>query len=284
MRSGGCRKIGVLLAASAALVFSATAHANRLDDIKARGTLICGTLADSEPLGFPDPHTGQIIGFAVDMCGAVARELGVRLEQRSLTVARRIPELVQGHVDLVVAALGYTRQRARRIDFTDAYYQTPIRVIVRSDAGLDALADLNDKRIATISGSTPADYARRALPRATMVPYPDTPSSFLALARGEVDGLALSQVVGIRFVNESDGRFRFVHGTLAWEATAMGVKKGQPALLKAINEALRKLDGTGGIDAVWDRWYGPHTQFNLQRDKPLIPIICLRSAGIAPGC
>ncbi|WP_175354677.1 ABC transporter substrate-binding protein [Herbaspirillum robiniae] len=259
-------------AAAVSLVFSTAAHADRLADIKARGSLICATLTSSEPLGYPDPATRQVVGFDVDMCGAVAKQLGVKLEHKGVSVEARIPELTLGRVDLVVAALGYTKERAQQIDFTSAHYQTPIKLIAHSGGAFNKIDDLAEKRISANKGSTPELYARRMFPKATILTFQDTPAAFLALAQNKVQGLALSQPSGIRFVNESEGEYKFLEGALAWEPTAMGVKKGEPALLAAVNDALDKLEKSGETDALWTKWFGPSTKFNIPREKKLTPI------------
>ncbi|WP_207760393.1 ABC transporter substrate-binding protein [Herbaspirillum robiniae] len=259
-------------AAAVSLVFSTAAHADRLADIKARGSLICATLTSSEPLGYPDPATRQVVGFDVDMCGAVAKQLGVKLEHKGVSVEARIPELTLGRVDLVVAALGYTKERAQQIDFTSAHYQTPIKLIAHSGGAFNKIDDLAEKRISANKGSTPELYARRMFPKATILTFQDTPAAFLALAQNKVQGLALSQPSGIRFVNESEGKYKFLEGALAWEPTAMGVKKGEPALLAAVNDALDKLEKSGETDALWTKWFGPSTKFNIPREKKLTPI------------
>ncbi len=261
-----------IAAAAVSLLVSTAAHADRLADIKARGTLVCATLTSSEPLGFPDPATRQIVGFDVDMCNAVAKQLGVKLEHKGVSVEARIPELTLGRVDLVVAALGYTKERAQQIDFTAAHYQTPIKLIAHSNAGFNKVEDLAEKRISANKGSTPELYARRVLPKATILTFQDTPAAFLALAQNKVQGLALSQPSGIRFVNESEGKYKFLNGELAWEPTAMGVKKDEPALLAAVNDALEKLEKSGETDALWTKWFGPNTKFNIPREKKLTPI------------
>lgn len=261
-----------IAAAAVSLMFATSAYADRLADIKARGTLVCATLTSSEPLGFPDPATRQVVGFDVDMCAAVAKELGVKLEHKGVSVEARIPELTLGRVDLVVAALGYTKERAQQIDFTAAHYQTPIKLIVHSNGGFSKIEDLADKRISANKGSTPELYARRTLPKATILTFQDTPAAFLALAQNKVQALALSQPSGIRFVNESEGKYKFLDGALAWEPTAMGVKKDEPALLAAVNDALEKLEKSGQTDALWNKWFGPNTKFNIPREKKLTPI------------
>ncbi|MBV8622169.1 MAG: ABC transporter substrate-binding protein [Herbaspirillum sp.] len=270
-------KIGVAGALlSCTLAVATPAHADRLAEIKARGTLVCATLANNEPLGFSDPQTRQVVGFDVDICAAVARQLGVEMEQKSVTVEARIPMLVQGEVDLVSAALGYTRERARLIDFTASHYQNPIKIVVQSDSGLNMVADLADKRISANRNSTPEEAVHRVLPKAAVQTFSDTPQAFLALAQGKVDGLAISMPSGIRFVTESAGRFRFVEGALAWEPTALGVKKGEHKLLAAVNQALSTMEKEGELDAIWSKWFGPKTKFNIPRDKKLTPIAKLR--------
>ncbi len=266
---------GNLLVACAAL-FPGLAQADRLADIQARGTLVCATLANNEPLGFPDPQSRQVVGFDVDMCAAVARRLGVQMEQKSVTVEGRLPALIEGQADLVSAALGYTRERARQIDFTASHYQNPIKLIVQSDSGLNLISDLADKRISANRSSTPEQAVRRVLPKAMLQTFADTPQAFLALAQGRADGLAISMPSGIRFVNESAGRFKFVEGALSWEPTALGVKKGERRLRDAVNAALAALEKDGEIDALWTKWFGPKTKFNIPRDKKLTPISAFR--------
>ncbi|EJN10181.1 ABC transporter substrate-binding protein [Herbaspirillum sp. YR522] len=261
-----------MAAALLSLAFSTAAHADRLADIKARGTLICATLTSSEPVGFVDPQTRQVVGFDVDMCAGVARELGVKLEQKGVSVEARIPELTLGRVDLVVAALGYTKERAQQIDFSSIHYQTPIKLVARADGPFNKIEDVADKRISANKGSTPELYARRQFPKATILTFQDSPAAFLALAQNKVQALAISQPSGVRFVNEGSGKYKFLDGALYFEPTGMGIKKGEPALLAAVNEALDKMEKAGEIDKNWNKWFGPGTKYNIVREKKLAPV------------
>jgi polar amino acid transport system substrate-binding protein len=248
------------------------AQADRLKEIKARGTMVCATLTGIEPLSFQDSATRKYVGFDVDTCNAIAKRLGVAMEHKPVTVEARIPELTLGRVDLVAAALGYTKERAEQIAFTSAHYQVPIKIIVASDSGITKFAELGGKKISSNKGSTPEYFARKVIPTAEVVTYQDTPTSFLALQQGKVQGLALSQPSGIRFVNEGGGKYRFLEESLYWEPTALGVKKGEPELLAAVNKALEDMEASGELEALWVKWYGPQTKFAISRDKKLTPI------------
>jgi polar amino acid transport system substrate-binding protein len=260
-----------------AFAMASAAHADRLAEIKARGSLICATLAANEPLGFPDPQSRKIVGFDVDMCEALSRQLGLKFEHKPISVEARVPELTLGRVDVVSAAFGYTKERAEQVEFTASHYQTPIKLVVPVDSGLEKVSDLADKKISAIKGSTLELFARRVLPNATVLTFQDGPTAFMALSQGKVQAMAQTQTGGIRYVNETEGKFKFAEGSLAWEPTALGVKKGEPELLAAVNDALEKMEKAGVIDTLWTKWYGPGTKYNIVREKKLTPIATFKS-------
>lgn len=256
-----------------ALLAGATAaQANRLDEIKSRGKLVCATLSGSEPLAFQDPKTRQYVGFDIDTCAALAKSLGVALEHRAITVEARIPELGLGRVDVVAAAMGYTKQRAEQIAFSDIHYQIPLKIVVATSSGINTFADLADKKISANKGSTPELFTRSKIPSAQVVTYQDSPTAFLALAQGKVQGFAIAQASGARFIEEGNGKFKFLDEALAYEPTGLGVKKDEPELLAAVNKALRDMEASGELDAMWAKWYGPNTRFKIARDKKLTPL------------
>lgn len=266
------RLIFRLAAAACAVVLSASAVADQLSDMKGRGTLVCGTLTTTEPLGFQDPQTRQIVGFDVDMCNAIAKRMGLKMEHKGLSIEARIPELSLGRVDLVSAALGYTKERAQQVSFTAAHYQVPIRVMVKKSAGLDNFKQLEGKRISAVKSATTEIFARRGLPKSEIVSFQDGPSAFLAFMQDKVDGFSTSHTAGLRYLAESNGQGKYIDDSLAWEPTALGVKKDEPALLAAVNKTLDDMEKAGEIDTLWTKWYGPNSRFPFPREKKLTPI------------
>jgi polar amino acid transport system substrate-binding protein len=251
---------------------ASNSYANRLEEIKSRGRLICATLSGTEPLAFQDPRTRQYIGFDIDLCQALAKRFGVALEHKTVTVEARIPELTLGRVDVVAAAMGYTRERAAQIAFSDIHYQLPVKIIVSNDSGIKSFADLAGKKISANKGSTPETFTRARIPTAEVVTYQDSPTAFLALVQGKVQGLAIGQAAGVRFIEQGEGKFRFLDEALFFEPTGLGLKKDEPELLAAVNAALREMESSGELDAMWDKWYGPGTKFNIPREKKLTPL------------
>ncbi len=269
-----------MLASSVLLLlgFSSMASADELADVKAKGQLVCGTLSTAEPVGFVDAKTRQVVGFDVDICQGVADQLGVKMVQKTLSVEARIPELEVGRVDILSAAMGYTVDREKQIDFSSSHFQNPLKVLAPAAAGYKTLADLNGKRVATAAGSDSEYYIHKYFPKITVVTYQDAPSAFLALEQRKVSGYASSQTAGVRYLQAGKGKFAFVDQAIAWEPNALGIRKGQPAFLAAVNNALANMEKSGQLEAIWNKWLGDKTIYKMKRVYKLEPISQVRDS------
>ncbi|WP_437614659.1 transporter substrate-binding domain-containing protein [Erwinia sp. V71] len=264
------KKAGMLAALMLGLLGTAgTASANQLADIKARGEMVCGTLSTTEPVGFTDPKTLKVVGFDVDVCQALADQLGVKMVQKSLSVEARIPELQIGRVDILSAALGYTAEREKQIDFSSSHFQVPLKVLVPTAAGYKTLADLAGKRVGMTSGSTSEYWLRKSFPDIGVVTYHDSPSAFLALQQRKISGQAFSQTAGVRYLQAGKGAYTFIDQAIAWEPNALGIRKNEPEFLAAVNGALEKLEQDGKLDAIWNKWLGADTVYKIKREHKL---------------
>nr|WP_241391433.1 transporter substrate-binding domain-containing protein [Serratia proteamaculans] len=249
-----------------------TGSANQLVEIKARGEMVCGTLSTTEPLGFTDPKTRKIVGFDVDICQALAEQLGVKMVQKSLSVEARIPELQIGRVDILSAALGYTAEREKQIDFSSSHFQVPLKILVPVAAGYKTLADLDGKRVGMTSGSTSEYWLRKSFPKIGVVTYHDSPSGFLALEQRKISGQAFAQTSGLRYLKAGKGKYAFIDQAISWEPNALGIRKNEPEFLEAINDALVNLENDGKLDAIWNKWLGTDTEYKIKRENKLEPI------------
>src|SRR6202023_3735904 len=119
----------------ALLLANDPAHADELDDIKARGTLIVGVSEFSPPFSFRDGDKG-IVGYDIDLAAEVARSLGVGLVKVPVVNAERIPALRSAKVDVVASGMTRAGARARAIDFSVAYFVSPHKILGRRDSGL----------------------------------------------------------------------------------------------------------------------------------------------------
>lgn len=261
------------LAVAAAILSTGAASADQLDDIKARGTLVCGTLGTAEPFSFADPQTREIVGYDIDLCQAIADDLGVSMEAKPISVEARIPELVQGRVDIVAGNLGYTPERAQQIDYTTAYFVSLQKLLVKDDSNFDTIDSLAEGRISAPKGSSSERYVREVLPQASLLTFQDPPSAFLALAQSKVDAMILSEINAEKFIAQTGEDFRFVDEAVAEEFWGLGVRKNEEAFLEQVNATLKRLEESGEGQAIFDKWLGEATVYKLVKpfkfDEPV---------------
>ena len=134
------------------------ARADQLQDIKSRGKLVCGTLGTFEPFSFQDPATREIVGYDVDIA-APSRTFGVPLEVKPIAVEARIPELIQGRVD-ILGGDGLFRRPGAQIGYSKTYFVSRQRILVRKDDRHRQCPA--DKKISAIKGSDTEAFIRHS--------------------------------------------------------------------------------------------------------------------------
>lgn len=252
------KTIGIVAAALAAITFIAAglAQADRLDGVVSSGKLRCGVISGAKPFGFLDDNTRELVGYDIDICKGVAAKMGVEPVLVEVSIAGRIPELQQGNYDVLVAALGYTAERAKQIDYSDAYYAGRQIVMVRDDSGIKDFAGLANKKIGTQKGSNTVQYLRDKIPDAEIVSYQDVPSNFLALQQNKVEAIAMTDTVAMQLKEKSDIPLTILSEPLVLEPWGLGLAKGETALTKKVDEALEALETDGEADKIYKKWFG----------------------------
>lgn len=265
--------VGSLLAGLAVLA-ATTAHADQLDDIKKRGTLVCGTLGIAEPFSFANAQTRETQGYDVDFCSAIARSLGVKLELKLVAVPARIAELQQGRVDVLAANLGWTAERAEQIAYSDSYYVSLTKAASRRADKFAAVPNLTGKRVAAAKGSTSEAAARKVIPDVQVITYQDPPSVFLALQQGKVDAAVVSELVLVKWKAdvESSTPLDILEPPLLKESWGIGMRRNEAALIKHVNAVLEDMERSGEAAKIFDKWLGAGTPYKLKRDFRIEPI------------
>lgn len=247
----------VLLGAALPLLGASVAHADQLDDIRKAGVVRVAVFDSNPPFGSIDPKTRSVVGYDVDFAQALAAKLGVKLALTVTNPANRIPLLQARKVDLLVADVSITPERAQVVDFSHAYFVTGQQFLTRAD-GPGRPDDYAKARIAAVKGTTGEQNLRRRFPGATVISYDDLPAALTALRSGQVkavtqDGAVLS---GALAKAPDRAKFKILPQAISREEAGVGVRKGERRVLDAVNRALVELEQTGRAAAIYDRWFG----------------------------
>ena len=133
------RRLFAALAATTLL--AAPALATDLQAVRDAGTIRVGMLVDFPPFGIQDA-SGTPDGYDADVAKALAEHLGVEAQIVPVTGPNRIPYLLSGQVDVLVASLGITAERAERVDFSIPYAGIAIGVYGGTDVAVAGPEDL----------------------------------------------------------------------------------------------------------------------------------------------
>ena len=159
-----CRVVPTLLLA---MSLAGPALAQQLpplpEAIRSQGVLRAGVRCDQPPYGFRGPD-GGFAGVEVDMArqmAAWAFGSADKAELACVTAENRIPQLQARRVDLLIATLGVTPDRARVIDFSDAYRWGGSDMLVKRDSPIQKLDDVRDRTVIMLEGHYAGELVRR---------------------------------------------------------------------------------------------------------------------------
>ncbi len=259
------------------LALSMGAHADQWQDISQRKELKCGTFADVPPFAAPDPKTREMVGFDVDLCNALAKQLGVAAKVTPLSVEARVPEVKLGRVDVTVANLAYTKSRGEQIQFSDPYYVAKEMLAVKASDPGTTKADFKGKRLSSTKGSTSELSIK--MNGSEPVTFQDTGSAYMAVQQNKSVGMVANTMTITKLVNQSKTEgtaLKMIADPMVLQPIGIGMKKDEPVLLAKVNAALVALDKAGEIDRLWAKWLGPNTEYKLTRDEKVTPLTELK--------
>ena len=171
----GLTRIALSVATAAVLttVLMAPTYAVTPDEIKARGKLIVGVLTDFPPYAGVDDKQ-QPAGYDMDVAKLMAEDLGVKLEAVPVTGPNRIPYLLTNRIDMLVAVLGVTAERAKQVAFSNPYSTLDIMVMAPKKLDIKEPKDLAKYTIGvTRAGSQDTLVSAIAPPGTKILRYDD---------------------------------------------------------------------------------------------------------------
>jgi general L-amino acid transport system substrate-binding protein len=151
------RMFATLLFASAALSGVGAVRAGTLDEVKARGMLICGANPSLAGFGQPDSQ-GAYKGFDVDACRAIAAAIfndPAKVKYLPINAKDRPTILASGQIDVLIRNTTWTLSReSGGMFFTGVNYYDGQGFMVRKKLGVDSALKLDGASICVQQGTT----------------------------------------------------------------------------------------------------------------------------------
>ena len=219
------------------------------------GKLTVATSPDFAPYEFyaiDESGNAQLAGFDMALAQYIADYLGLELEVVPMDFDGVLAEVTAGNVDLGMAGLSPDPDRMEAMDFSDIYYQggQSLVVVQENKDKWASLEELNDPSL-TIGaqlGSIQYDLAEENTPDADIVQLAKVTDVVSELLGGKLDAGYIETVVAESYAKNYPDLYIAFDVPYEVEGSAVGVVKGNEALLAGVNEAIAAALADGSVD------------------------------------
>lgn len=222
--------------------------------IKTRGVLRVGIDPTYPP--FDTLSSGKVAGYDADLAGAVAGDLGVRVEFVPLALDTMYDSLAAGKVDMLASALPFIYERQKDVRYSLPYYQAGQVLVARAgDNSITGTASLAGRQVGVELGSN-ADTEARRLARSTVKTlrvrseYHSAEEALAALVSGDIEASITDNLSAQVYAREHPGEISVLSPPVTDDPSVLAMPAGARALAEKTNAAIERLRSSGQLAAM----------------------------------
>ncbi|MBP6544824.1 MAG: transporter substrate-binding domain-containing protein [Piscinibacter sp.] len=256
----------------------ATELQGTLKKIRDNGSITLGIRESSYPLSYLDEKQ-QPIGYHIDICNRIVDAVKARLklpalkvQHQAVTSQNRIPLVANGTVDLECGSTTNNEARQKQVAFAPTTFVTNVRMAVKKASGIQSLAQLGGKPVATTTGTTSVQLMR-AHEKGKGIDFKevygkDHADSFLMLETDRAVAFVMDDnlLAGLIATSKAPNNYAIVGEVLSVEPIAIMLRRGDPEFKKLVDDTVKSLMKSGEINKLYARWFMspiPPKQVNL---------------------
>ena len=223
------------------------------DDTQEPAVLHMATEGTFPPYEYYD--NGQLVGIDIEVAGAIAEKLGMKLETTDIAFESIIPGVQAGKYDIGMAGVTVSEDRLQQVNFSDSYATGVQVVIVKEGGKVQSLDDMADAIIGTQSGTTGFIYASSDFGDDHVKSFTKTTDAVEALKNGQVDCVLLDNAPAEALVDANpDAGLSILETAYTVEDYAIAINKENTDLQAKINAALAELVADGTLQSIIDKY------------------------------
>lgn len=229
-----------------------------VQEIADKGELRVGVKADVPNFGLQDAATGEFSGMEIDLAYKLAERMGLSKDDvvfEAVTAKTRGPLLDNGQLDVVIATFTIKPERLEQWNFSDPYYQDEVGLLVKKDAGIESLADLDGKVIGVAQGATSRDAVQVEADAlgidVEFLEFATYPEINAALESGRVDAFSVDKSILSGYLTDDSV---VLPDGFSPQDYGIATKLGTDEFRDFINEMLSDMEASGEMDALLEKW------------------------------
>lgn len=229
---------------------------------KAQDTLKFAVAAEPYPPFASKNASGKWEGFEVDLVNAICAEIKAKCDVVEQAWDGIIPALTAKKFDVIFASMSITEERQKTIDFSIPYYNTPAAwAMSKSFKGQLTPEGLKGKVIGVQTSTIHADFVDKYYKKGSTVKLYDTQDAANSdLAAGRIDAALADYSALEAFLTSDAGKCCEVKGyapkdPIFGEGVGAGIRKGETALKKKIDDGIRAIYKNGTFDKLQKKYF-----------------------------
>ena len=212
-------------------------------------------LESGAPYSFKDPKNPKlVIGYEAEMVEAIAKKMG----RQVVIVQNNWEGLVEGlkrkDYDIVVNGLEITDERKREVHFSDPYYYcTEVITVSKTNNNINSFADLENKRVGTLTGTLAQRILVDSKKSYQIVPYAEEVHLYEDLSLGRLDAVFLDEPIAL-YYGKPNPRLKIVGEPVGEMIYGIASRKEDHQLNQEIQIALKSIIEDGTMRTILERW------------------------------
>lgn len=199
----------------------------------------------------------KIVGFDIDLARNIAIDQGKTLKIEEMAFDGLLIALNSGRIDMVIAGMSSTPDRAKNVDFSTPYYYASQVIIVPNNSEISDESGLIGKKIGVQLGTTGDELARKIL-QASTVQFPQVANIMQELNSGRIDAAILDNGPASQYL-PNNPNLKILPKELSKEQYVIAVRKGNSELLLKINQSLDAMRKDGRYDSLIKKYFSTET-------------------------
>ncbi|PWB32585.1 cystine ABC transporter substrate-binding protein [Pseudomonas sp. SDI] len=245
----------VALLLGASLLGQAVAG-EQLKTIKDKGEIKIGLEGTYPPFSFVGDD-GKLTGFEVELSQALAKALGVKAKIQATPWDGILAALESKRLDVVVNQVTISEERKKKYDFSTPYTISGIQALVlkKNEGVIKTAADLAGKKVGVGLGTNYEQWLKDNAPKAEIKTYNDDPTKFQDLRVGRIDATLIDRLAALEYAKKVP-ETAAAGAPFSRQEAGIALRKGEPELLDAVNQALDQLRADGTLGTLSKKYFG----------------------------
>jgi len=234
------------------VLFSAPVDARDWNVIKSSGTIIAATEGGFAPFNYYEGT--KLTGYEVDVAEALAKHLGLKLEWKVVPFDAQLAAVKQDRFDFAIASHGYTKERAKAVDFASPHYCTGGMIAAPKDGSLTAEA-LQGKTVGVQLATSYFDAAKKIPGVKNVKTYKADPEVFAALKAKKIDAWISDKFTILETLSKNPDAGIVTGEQVFVERVSLIMRKNNKEFMDKVNQGLADLTKDGTLKALSEKYF-----------------------------